>query len=116
MFIFTMSSFLRPYLASKSSLKMASSNVLEQRRPMLRAKRFDGLPALRSSITGGTDDWQLMPTRASLDAPDSMASLYAMVFAEYVYRLPAAARICSRVLATPGMAFQLVPSPSRQET
>src|SRR4051812_1401863 len=103
MFIFTMSCFLRPYLASNSSSKMASSNVLEHSRPMLRAKRFDGLPALRSSITGGTDDWQLMPTSAIFDAPESNAVLYAMVLAEYVYRLPAAARISSRVRATPGI-------------
>src|SRR2546421_132298 len=38
-----------------------------------------------------------------------------MVLAEYVYRLPAAARISSRVRATPGMAFHVAPSASRYE-
>ena len=74
MFIFSMSCFFRPYLASKSSSKMASSNVLEHSRPMLRANLRATLPALRALMTGGTDDWQLIPTRAIFSAPPSMAS------------------------------------------
>ena len=46
MFIFLISALTRPYLASKSSSKMASSNVLEHSRPMLRAKRRATLPGL----------------------------------------------------------------------
>ncbi len=74
MFIFTMSCRRRPYLASSSSSKMASSNVLEHSRPMLRTKRRAGFPALRTVITGGTDDWQLIPTSASFSAPPATAS------------------------------------------
>jgi hypothetical protein len=84
MFIFTMSCFFRPYFASKSSSKMASSNVLEQSSPMFRANLRATLPALRTDITGGTDDWQLMPTSASLLSPRSFASSMASVLAEYV--------------------------------
>src|SRR5215218_9786704 len=116
MFIFTMSCFFRPYLASKSSSKMASSNVLEHSSPMLRAKRRAGLPALRADITGGDDVWHPMPTRASFSDPPAMASAYAMVLAEYVYREPAPLRMSSRVRATPGIAFQDDPSPSRYDT
>src|SRR3954454_5811673 len=65
MFIFTMSCFFRPYLASKSSSKMASSNVFEHNRPMLNRNGLDTLPALRSHIVGGDDVWHPMPTRAS---------------------------------------------------
>ena len=74
MFIFFISDFFRPYLASNSSSKMASSKVLEHSRPMLSASRRATLPALRCFITGGTDDWQLMPTSAMRSAPLSMAS------------------------------------------
>ncbi len=61
MFIFTMSGFFRPYLASNSSAKMASSNVLEHSRPMLNRNGLDTLPALRSHIVGGDDVWHPMP-------------------------------------------------------
>ena len=84
MFIFFISDFFRPYFASKSSSKMASSNVLEHRSPMFSDSRRATLPALRCFITGGTDDWQLMPTNAIRSAPLSIASTYAMVLAEYV--------------------------------
>ena len=67
MFIFTISSLCRPYLASKSSGKMESSNVFEHSSPMLKRNGLPALPTLRCHITGGTDDWQLMPTRASLE-------------------------------------------------
>ena len=33
-----------------------------------------GLPALRALMAGGTDDWQLMPTRASFSWPPATAS------------------------------------------
>jgi hypothetical protein len=39
----------------------------------------------------------------------------ARVLAEYVYRLPAEARISSLLVAMPGMAFHDVPSPSRND-
>src|SRR3954454_19353377 len=84
MFIFTMSCFFKPYLASKSSSKMASSNVFEHSRPMLNTMGFEILPTLRCHITGGTDDWHDMPTRASFSNPRSSASLIASVLAEYV--------------------------------
>ena len=82
MFIFSISSFFRPYLASKSSGKMASSKVLEQSRPMLKMIGLLILPTLRCHMTGGTEDWQLMPTRASLEKPRSRASSRARVLAE----------------------------------
>ena len=53
MFIFTMSSFFRPHLASKSSGKMASSNVFEHSSPMLKRNGLETLPALRSHMIGG---------------------------------------------------------------
>ena len=53
MFIFTISDLARPYLASNSSGKMASSNVLEHSRPMLNRNGLDTLPALRSHMIGG---------------------------------------------------------------
>ena len=53
---------------------MASSKVLEHSSPMLRANRRAGLPALRTLMTGGTDDWQLIPTRAMRSAPPATAS------------------------------------------
>ena len=84
MFIFAMSAFFRPYLASNSSSKMASSNVLEHSRPMLNRIGLLILPTLRDHITGGTDDWQLIPTRASFENPRSNASSMASVLAEYV--------------------------------
>ena len=40
------------------------------------------LPILRCHITGGTDDWQLMPTSASVREPRSSASSKARVLAE----------------------------------
>jgi hypothetical protein len=43
----------RPYLASNSSSKIASSNVLEQSRPMLNTIGLETLPILRLHITGG---------------------------------------------------------------
>ena len=82
MFILTMSCFFRPYLASKSSSKMASSNVFEHSRPMLNTIGLPILPILRDHITGGTDDWQLMPTSASFEKPRSSASAMARVLAE----------------------------------
>src|SRR3954452_5142405 len=115
MFIFFMSCFLRPYLASNSSSKMASSNVFEHSRPMLRAKRRATLPALRTAMAGGDDDMQLIPTSASFSAPPAIASAYAMVLAEYVYREPADFSTSSLLRATPGMAFHVLPSPSRNE-
>jgi hypothetical protein len=65
MFIFTMSCFFRPYLASNSSGKIASSKVFEQSRPMLNRNGLLTLPALRSHMTGGDEVWQPMPTSAS---------------------------------------------------
>ena len=84
MLTFLMSAFLMPYLASKSSSKMASSNVFEQSRPMLKTIGLPTLPALRVHITGGTEDWQLIPTSASFEKPRSTASGRASVLAEYV--------------------------------
>ena len=74
MFIFLISAFWRPYFASNNSSKMASSNVFEHSSPMLRAKCRATLPALRTVMTGGTDDWQLIPTRAIFSAPPATAS------------------------------------------
>ena len=51
---------------------------------MLKTIGLPILPILRLHITGGTDDWQLMPTRASLEKPRSSASGRASVLAEYV--------------------------------
>src|SRR5262249_27508759 len=79
MFLFTRSCRSTPYFASSSSSNMASSKVFEHSRPMLRANRRAGLPALRTVITGGTDDWQLIPTRPSFSAPPATASAYAIV-------------------------------------
>ena len=73
MFILTMSCFLSPYLASKSSSKMASSKVLEQSKPMFNANFLVILPALREPMIGGTELWQLIPTSASLVRPISTA-------------------------------------------
>ena len=84
MFIFLMSARFRPYFASKSSSKIASSNVFEHSSPMFSDSRRATLPALRCFITGGTELWQLMPTSAMRSAPLSTASAYASVFAEYV--------------------------------
>ncbi len=72
MFIFLMSALCRPYFASKSSSKIASSNVFEHSRPMFSDSRRATLPALRCFITGGIELWQLMPDecdplRAALD-------------------------------------------------
>ena len=75
MFIFLMSFLCSPYFASKSSSKIASSNVFEQRRPMLSDMRRATLPALRCFMTGGIELWQLMPTRAIRSAPPSTASV-----------------------------------------
>ena len=50
MFIFTMSARCNPYFASKSSGKMASSNVFEHRSPMESASRRATLPVLRADI------------------------------------------------------------------
>src|ERR1700738_4301339 len=58
MFIFTMSALCSPYLASNSSSKMASSKVFEHSKPMLRAMRRAGLPALRAFMAGGHGRWQ----------------------------------------------------------
>ena len=55
MFIFTISSLRRPYLASKSSGKMASSKVFEHSSPMLKRNGLPALPTLRFHITGGTE-------------------------------------------------------------
>ena len=74
MFIFLISAFTSPYFASNSSSKIASSNVFEQSKPMFSDRRRATLPALRCFITGGTELWQLMPTRAMRSAPDSIAS------------------------------------------
>ena len=82
MFIFTMSSFFRPYLASKSSGKIASSKVFEHRSPMLKRNGFETFPALRSHITGGDDVWHPMPTSARRDKPFSFASGNASGFAQ----------------------------------
>src|SRR5260370_42365434 len=116
MFIFLMSARCSPYLASSSSSKIASSKVLEHSNPMLSDRRRATFPALRCFMTGGTELWHDMPTSAMRSAPDSMASTYARVFAEYVYRLPAEARIWSLVRATPATAFHVEPSPSRYDT
>jgi hypothetical protein len=63
---------------------MASSNVFEHSRPMLNTIVLDTLPILRLHITGGIEDWQLMPTSASFSRPFSRASSIASVLAEYV--------------------------------
>ena len=55
MFILTISDLARPYFASNSSAKMASSNVFEHSRPMLNTNGLETLPALRSHIVGGDD-------------------------------------------------------------
>ena len=49
---------------------------------MLKTIGLPILPILRLHITGGTDDWQLIPTRASLVKPRSSASSMASVLAE----------------------------------
>ena len=69
MFILTMSCLARPYLVQKSSSKIESSKLFEQSSPMLNTIGLPTLPILRLHITGGTDDWQLMPTRASFEKP-----------------------------------------------
>ena len=84
MFIFTMSALARPYLASNSSGKIESSNVLEHNSPMLNRNGLDTLPALRSHITGGDDVWQPIPTNARRDNPAAWASGRANGLAQYV--------------------------------
>ncbi len=84
MFIFTMSCLARPYLVRNSSSKMESSKLFEQSSPMLKTMGLAILPILRLHITGGTDDWQLMPTNASLEKPRSRACGRARGLAEYV--------------------------------
>src|SRR5436190_24041496 len=102
MFIFFMSCFFRPYLASKSSSKMASSNVLLQSRPMLKTMGLLILPTLRCHITGGTDDWHDIPTSASFEKPRSSASSMASGLADDVERDPAVAMVSCAVAASPG--------------
>ncbi len=82
MFILVISDLDSPYFVQKSSSKIESSKVFEQSRPMLNTMGLPTLPTLRLHITGGTDDWQLMPTRASLEKPRSSASSKARVLAE----------------------------------
>ena len=82
MFILTMSSLRRRYLAKNSSSKMESSNDLEHSRPMFNLIGLPTLPTLRCHITGPIDVWQLMPTRARDDRPRSRASGMARVLAE----------------------------------
>ena len=84
MFIFTISDLRSPYLASNSSVKMASSNVFEHSRPMLNTNGLETLPALRSHIVGGDDVWQPIPTRASRVSPSSLAWRRASGLAQYV--------------------------------
>ena len=84
MFIFLISARFKPYLASSSSSKIASSKVFEHSNPMFSAIRRPTLPAFRWFITGGTELWQLIPTSARRSAPLSIASSYAIVLAEYV--------------------------------
>ena len=80
---------------------------------MLRDRRRATLPALRCFITGGTDDWQLMPTSAMRSAPP----LDGLAVRHRVGRVRVAApRRGDHVLAgarDPGIAFQVEPSPSR---
>ncbi len=72
MFIFLMSARARPYLASRSSSKIASSNVFEHSRPMLRLRRRATLPTLRWRMMAGDEDWQLTPTRTmSFEIPET---------------------------------------------
>src|SRR3954451_23792707 len=71
MFILTMSCFFKPYLASNSSGKIASSNVLLHSSPIVNWNGLDTLPALRSHMIGGDDVWQPMPTNASLFRPSA---------------------------------------------
>ena len=82
MFIFLMSARLRPYFASSSSSKIASSKVFEHSRPMLRLMRRATLPTLRCFMIAGALDWQLIPTSAMRSAPPSTASAYAIGLAE----------------------------------
>ena len=49
---------------------------------MLKTIGLATLPTLRLHMTGGTDDWQLIPTSASLLKPRSSASSSASVLAE----------------------------------
>ena len=84
MFIFTMSALARPYLASNSSGKIESSNVLEHNSPMLNRNGLDTLPALRSHITGGEEVWQPIPTNANRDSPAARASRNPSGLAQYV--------------------------------
>ena len=84
MFIFAISDFARPYLASNSSGKIASSNVFEQSRPMLKRNGLDTLPALRSHMIGGELVWQPMPTSARRVSPSALASRRASGLAQYV--------------------------------
>src|ERR1051326_7695354 len=74
MFILRMSCFLSPYFASKSSSKIASSNVFEHSRPMFNVIRRATLPALRCFIAGGDDDWHDMPTTAMRSSPFSRSA------------------------------------------
>ena len=77
-----MSCLASPYFVQNSSSKMESSKVFEHRSPMLKTIGLPTLPILRLHITGGTDDWQLMPTSASFEKPRSSASGRASVLAE----------------------------------
>src|SRR4029079_15525690 len=105
MFIFTISDFFKPYLASNSSGKMASSKVFEHSSPMLNWNGLDTLPALRSHMIGGDDVWQPMPTSANLVRPSSFAVGSASGLAQYVYRLPAVASTSSLLWTNAGLAF-----------
>ena len=73
---------------------------------MLNTIGFDDLPTLRCHMTGGTDDWQLMPTRARLDSPRSRASAMASGVGRVRVAAARAASTSSLLVATPGMAFQ----------
>src|SRR5918994_925839 len=78
----------------------------EHRSPNVHAIFRRHLFTRRASSAPVTLDWQLMPTRASLDSPISAAFRSARGLAEYVYREPAVARTPSQSVTTVGSASQ----------
>ena len=82
MFILTISSLRRRYLAQNNSSKIESSNDLEQSRPMFNLMGLPALPTRRCHMTGPIEVWQLMPTSARALSPCSRACGMASVLAE----------------------------------
>ena len=116
MFIFSMSAFFRPYLASNSSSKIASSNVFEHSRPMLSTSGLRDLAGL--ALPHHRRHRRLAAHADQRDA--SRAPLEGLGVGQRVRRVRVAAAgrredLVACCAATPGIAFHVVPSPSRYD-